>query len=233
MNRREQREELLDVARRCRLLASADEDALSELASLAACHEYPKNNVLFYAGDPARAVYLVLSGTVKVSLMNEEAKEAVVSIERKGSLIGLVALLDGGTQPANAVTIGPSRLARFSGNELLAWIDRQPACRATLPLELAQVVRQAYQKIGEHALLSVKERLLYALLEIAEQEGELGPEGAGIFFTRPTHQELADRIGSSREVVSRLLKELLESELLEAEGKIIRVSESALILRDE
>jgi CRP-like cAMP-binding protein len=93
-------------------------------------------------------------------------------------------------------------------------------------------VRQAYQKIGEHALLSVKERLLYTLLEIAEQEGELGPEGDWI-FTRPTHQELADRIGSSREVVSRVLKELLESELLEAEGKIIRVSESALILRDE
>ena len=89
------------------------------------------------------------------------------------------------------------------------------------------------QRIGEHALLSVKERLLYALLEIAEREGERHPEGDGIVFTRPTHQELADRIGSSREVVSRMLKELLDSDLLQAEGKVIRVTESALVLHDD
>ena len=54
-----------------------------------------------------------------------------------------------------------------------------------------------------------------------------------IVFTRPTHQELAERIGSSREVISRILKELLESDFLGAEGRVIRVSESALVLKDE
>jgi CRP-like cAMP-binding protein len=232
MNRKAQREQFVDTARRCGLFATCDEAGLDELAGMAMCHDYPKNNVLLYAGDPARAVFLVMSGGVKVSLMNEEAKEVVIGIERAGGLIGLVPLIDSGAQPANAVTIAPSRLARFSGSELLSWVERQAEVAAALRRELASAVRQAYQKIGEHALLSVKERLLYTLLEIAEQEGELGPEGDWI-FTRPTHQELADRIGSSREVVSRVLKELLESELLEAEGKIIRVSESALILRDE
>ena len=232
MNRKAQRELFIDAARRCRLFATCDEASLDELAGIAMCHDYPKNNVLLYSGDPARAVYLVMSGCVKVSLMNEEAKEVVISIERAGGLIGLVPLLDGGDQPANAVTVSPSRLARFSGPEFLAWVGRREEVGAVLQRELASAVRQAYQKIGEHALLSVKERLLYTLLEIAEQEGELGPDGDWT-FTRPTHQELADRIGSSREVVSRLLKELLESEMLEAEGKVIRVSESALILRDE
>jgi CRP/FNR family cyclic AMP-dependent transcriptional regulator len=232
MNRKSQRQDFIDAARRCGLLSACNDSDLDEVAGLAMCHDYPKNNVLLYAGDPARAVFLVVSGAVKVSLMNEEAKEVVIGIERTGGLIGLVPLLDGGVQPANAVTIAPSRLARFSGPELLSWVERRRELSTALQRELASAVRQAYQKIGEHALLSVKERLLYTLLEIAEQEGELGPEGAWI-FTRPTHQELADRIGSSREVVSRLLKELLESELLEAEGKVIRVSESALVLRDE
>ena len=72
-----------------------------------------------------------------------------------------------------------------------------------------------------------------ALLDIAEREGQPEPESAAIVFTRPTHQELANRVGSSREVVSRLLKELLESDLLQAEGRIIRVSESALVLRED
>ena len=110
---------------------------------------------------------------------------------------------------------------------------RHPAAQGGLAQELAGRVRQAHQRIGEHALLSVKERLLYALLEIAESEGTPHPEGNGIVFTRPTHQELADRIGSSREVVSRMLKELLDSDLLQAEGKVIRVSESALVLRED
>src|SRR5919106_5247127 len=215
MNRKAQREQFDDAARRCGLFAT-DDAALEELAGIAMCHDYPKNNVLLYAGDPARAVFLVMSGAVKVSLMNEEAKEVVIGIERTGGLVGLVPLIDGGGQPANAVTIAPSRLGRFNGTELLSWVEARPEVASALRRGLASAVRQAYQKIGEHALLSVKERLLYTLLEIAEQEGELGPEGAWI-FTRPTHQELADRIGSSREVVSRLLKELLESELLEAE----------------
>ena len=232
MNRKAGQEHFLEVARQCSLFRAADETALAELAEKAVYHEYPKNNVLFYEGDPARAAYLVLSGGVKVSLTNEEGKEVVISLERKGGLIGLIAPVDGGTQPANAVTIDRSHLARFNGQELLSWLEEQPASRQELLQELTQTVRQAYQRIGEHALLSVKERLLTTLLEIAEQEGEMGP-GGNWFFTRPTHQELADRIGSSREVVSRLLKELLDSELLEAEGKIIRVSESALILRDE
>ena len=60
-------------------------------------------------------------------------------------------------------------------------------------------------------LLSVKERLLATLLEIAEREGQHESGREVIVFTRPTHQELADRIGSSREVVTRILKELLES----------------------
>ena len=59
--------------------------------------------------------------------------------------------------------------------------------------------------------MSVKERLLATLLEIAEREGQHESGREVIVFTRPTHQELADRIGSSREVVSRILKELLES----------------------
>lgn len=233
MMRRATRDDWLAAARSSPLLSAAGEAALGELQTAALCHDYPKNNMLFYQGDPARAVYLVVAGEVKASLTNEEAREVVIRLVRPGGLLGLAAVVDGGPHTANAATVTRSRLARFNAADLLAWIDRHADARQALTRELAGLVRQGYQRIGEHALLSVKERLLYALLEIAESEGERHPEGDGIIFTRPTHQELADRIGSSREAVSRMLKELLESELLEAEGKVIRVSESALILRED
>ncbi len=150
-----------------------------------------------------------------------------------GGMFGLISALDGGPEPTNAITAASSRLAKFDSEAFFAWLDGQERVREALLREMGWRVREAYQKIGEHALMGVKERLLYALLDIAESEGKPGPDGEGVIFTRPTHQELANRIGSSREVVSRVLKELLESELLQAEGRVIRVPESALIVREE
>lgn len=210
-----------------------DDDALHELASLARCHDYPKNNILFYQGDPPGSIYLVMSGRVKCTLMNEEGREVVLNVVRPGGVLGLIAALDDGPQPANAITAMASRLATFRVDDFISWLSQQKMVQEVLMAEFGRRIRDAYQKIGEHALMGVKERLLMALLDIAEREGELEPEGATIVFTRPTHQELANRIGSSREVVSRMLKDLLDSDLLQAEGRVIRVSEAALVLREE
>lgn len=233
MNKKDRDAQFRSAAESSPILAGVGSKELDELAGMALCHEYPKNNILFYQGDPTGAIFLVITGKVKLTLMNEEGREVVVALARPGDLFGLVAALDGGTQPANAITIQRCHLAKFDGEAFLRWFVRQKTPQPALLSHLARLVREAYQKVGEHALMGVKERLLYALLDIAELEGQLEPDGEMIVFTRPTHQELAHRIGSSREVVSRLLKELLDSELLQAEGRIIRVSESALVLRED
>jgi CRP-like cAMP-binding protein len=222
------REDWLESAREYAVFSAVAPQALPALRDLAVCHDYPKNNVLYYQGDASRAVFLVLAGEVKISLTNEEGREAVVRLVRQGGLVGLVAAVDGAPQPATAVTVTRSRLARFAAPDLIALVASHPAAHAALLREVAGCARQAYQRVGEHALLSVKERLLSALLEIAEQEGERHSTGQAVVFTRPTHQELAERIGSSREVVSRVLKELLDDE-----GKVIQVPLSALVLRDD
>lgn len=233
MIRREPKPDLCTAAREFPILQMLDETALQELSSLALCHDYPKNNILFYQGDPAGQVFLVLSGRVKINLMSEEGREVIIAVPGPGDFLGLISALDGSPHPSNAITVEQSRLAKFDSAAFTAWLERQQGMQQVLLRELGQRVRQCYAKIGEHALLGAKERLLFALLAIADSEGEPEPGGETIVFTRPTHQELANRIGSSREVVSRLLKELLESELLQAEGRVIRVPESALILRED
>jgi len=206
------------------------DEQVEELCRMANCHDYPRGNIVHYAGDPGGPVYMVLAGKVKISLASEDAREVVVDIVRPGGFFGLVAALDDGDQPADAITVEESTLARFRGPLFLQWIRKNGLADVVLG-ELAGRVRMAYQRIGEHALLGVKDRLWSTLLEIADSEGEL--EEGEIVFLRPTHRELAHRIGSSREVVTRLLKELLVSELLESEGRVIRVSESALVLRED
>lgn len=226
-------QELYSVARELPIFEGVTDKAIAELASMAVCHEYPKNNILFYQGDPGGTVFLVVTGRVKITLMNEEGREVIISSVGPGGLFGLISALDEGLRPANAITTEPSHLAKFDSDAFLRWLDGERAMERLLLRELGHRIRLAYSRIGEHALMGVKDRLLSALLDIADREGRLEPEGETIVFTRPTHQELASRIGSSREVVSRLLKELLESDLLQAEGRVIRVSESALILREE
>ncbi len=234
LSSKRQPDDLAEVWKAFGIFEGVEEEALQELANLALCHDYPKNNILSYRGDPASAVFLVVSGRVKIILTNEEGREVIVSLLGPGGMFGLTSALDGGDQLADAVTVEPSRIARFKEKPFIAWTQSTPAVQRALVRELTRRVRDLHQQIGSHALLGAKDRLLYTLLEIADSEGEHDPKSTDILFTRPTHQELAHRIGSSREVVSRLLAELMDSELLEAdEGRVIRVSQSALILRED
>ncbi len=234
LSSKRQPDDLADICRGFDFFEGVGEEALRELAALALCHDYPKNNILAYRGDPTAAVFLVVSGRVKIILTNEEGREVIVSLLGPGGMFGLTSALDGGDQLADAVTVEPSRIAKFKGKAFLAWTQSTPEVQRALVRELTRRVRDLHQKIGAHALLGAKDRLLYTLLEIADSEGQHDPLSSDILFTRPTHQELAQRIGSSREVVSRLLAELMDSELLEVdEGRVIRVSQSALILRED
>ena len=206
---------------------------VEELAALALCHEYPKNNILSYRGDPAGSVFLVLKGRMKVILTNDEGREVILSILGPGGMVGITAAFDEGGQPAHAVTIERSTIARFSAAAFVRWTDGSAGARGALIRELTRQVRELSHKIGEHALMSTRDRLLYTLLEIAGEEGEPEADGTQVVFKRPTHRELANRIGTSREVVSRLLAELRDTEMLMAdEGRVIRVPMSALVLRD-
>ena len=234
LNRKLQPDDLAETFREFAFFEGVEDADLQALAVLALCHDYPKNNVLSYMGDPAAAVFLVVSGRVKIILANKDGREVIVSLLGPGGMFGLTSALDGGTQPAYAVTIEPSTIAKFNGQAFIGWTGSSPGAQAALVRELTRRVREMSRKIGSHALLSAKDRLFVTLMEIADTEGEQEPGGTEIIFTRPTHQELANRIGSSREVVTRLLAELLESELLEADGgRVIRVPMSALVLRED
>lgn len=213
-------------------LAGFSEDELEQLCALGRCHDYPDGNVIHYRGDAADAVHMVVRGKVKIVMTSEDGRDVAIDVLRPGDIFGLVAAVSGGTHPAHAITATEARLVKFRSDAFLDWAEGHGVLQSLVRRQLAERVRQAYHRIAEHALLGVKERLLVTLLEIAEHEGTPAAEGDDIVFTRPTHRELAQRIGSSREVVTRVLNELLASELLEAEGRVIRVPLSSLVLRE-
>jgi len=216
------------------LFEGVGEEALAELGSLALFQEYPKNNILSHRGDPAGPVYLVISGRMKIILTNDEGREVIVALCGPGGIFGLTSALDGQDQLGTALTIEQTQIARFNGEAFLGWTRRSSGAQNALVRELTRRVRELNEKIGAHALMSTRDRLLDTLLDIADAEGESVPGDESVVFTRPTHRELANRIGTSREVVSRLLAELMDNDVLEAdEGRVIRVPLSALVLRED
>jgi CRP/FNR family cyclic AMP-dependent transcriptional regulator len=210
-----------------------DEESLDRLCAMGRCHDYPQGNVIHYRGDADNSVHMIVRGKVKIVMTSEDGRDVAIDLLRAGDFFGLVAALNGGTHPSHAITATEARLIKFKADAFLEWVESCGMFASLIGRQLAERIRQAYGRIGEHALMGVKKRLLSTLLEIAEHEGEPAAEGGGVVFTRPTHRELAQRIGSSREVVTRVLKELLESDLLDAEGRVIRVPMSALVFREE
>lgn len=205
-------------------LREASEAVRQQLARIAICHEYPRGNILYYHGEPVESIYIVVAGQVKIELISGEGREVTLAVVRPAGVFGLVAALAQSPHIGTAVTVTECHLAKLSRGAFMPWLAGHHELHQPLAAELAHLLRDAYEKIGEQALLSVKRRLLATLLEIARAEGRREKEGE-VVFVRPTHQELAERVGTTRVVVSRLLKELIqEEEDLKVQGRVFRVS---------
>jgi CRP-like cAMP-binding protein len=160
-------------------------------------------------------------------VISEDGREVVVAFMRTSGVCGLISALDGGRHVGTAMTVTDSHLAAIPAERFFGWLRQQPALHQSLLMEMAQMIRSAYEKVGEQALLPVKKRLLTTLVEIAREEGT--QTDSEVVFIRPTHQELAERIGTTRVVVCRALKELLEEEgIVQANGRVLKVRLTAL-----
>ncbi len=214
-------------------LREEDERARRELAALAVPHTYPKGNLLVCHGDPCTAVYVMIHGRAKVSLLSEEGREVVLTVVRAGGVIGLDSALASPTCFGTCTTLTESRLARIPRDGFAAWVNQYPHVQGPLLAELSRRLRSAYEMIGAQALLPVKRRLLMTLIEIARVEGIPTHDGE-VSFVRPTHEELAQRVGSTRVVISRLLKELLaERTTFQVTGNVIDAYLDDLVTGDD
>lgn len=216
--------ELLRLTPSIFLLHDQDDETRTSFAALGSCRTFPKNNVLYHHGDACHAALVILAGRVKLVLASEDGRELALEIFGPGDICGMIAALDGGTHIGTAVTLSSTRVATIPAERLREWLAQHPVLYRKIAVALAQVVRSAYERAGMQALLDVKSRIHATLLDIARQDGTQSPGSPDIVAPRPTHQELAERIGSSRVVVSRVLKELLEENAtIRVEGRTIRV----------
>lgn len=180
-----------------------DQDVLREIARRGGVKPYRARAILINEGDTADSLFIVLSGRVKVYSVNEAGKEVVIATHGPGEYVGELAL-DGGVRSASVVTLEPTTCSVVSGANLRDFIAAHPGFALHLIQKLIRSVRQATESVKSLALDDVYARVVRILADLSDpREG-----GVRVVRERMTQQDVADRVGASREMVSRIFKDL-------------------------
>jgi len=207
----------VDDLKRVPLFSDLSEAELARFAEVAREREYPKNSVILFEDDPGDALYIVSGGQVKVVLIGEDGREVILSVLSDGDIFGEMSLIDDEPRSAHVIAMRDSRLLVLRRDDFQQQIQQHPSVALKVLKVLVQRLRRADAKIGGLVLLDVNGRVARLLLDLAEESG--GPR----ITRRLTHHTIAQMIGSSRETVSRAMRELTERGLIDITRREITI----------
>ncbi len=200
---------LLPTLRRVPLFADLSDADVERVAELARERTYPKSSVILFEDDPGDALYVVVTGRVKVVLVGEDGREVILSVLKEGDFFGEMALIDDEPRSAHVIAMEDANLLVLRREDFQQRLREAPGMAIGLLRALSRRVREADDKIGGLVLLDVTGRVATLLLRMAD-------ENDGVHITRRvTHHTIAQMVGSSRETVSRTMRELAEQGLIE------------------
>ena len=191
------------MLRKVSLFAHLDEKTLSRLEGIAVKRVYPKNTILISKGDVSDHLFVVIRGKLKVTLLDDSGREIVLSLLGEGDYFGEIALIDGEPRTATIVSTQASEVLTIARADFQQILRSSPELMFDLLAVLARKVRIATEKLESLAFDDVYRRLVKLLMQLAKPQ-----DCRWIVQERLTHQAIADMIGSSREMVSRILKAL-------------------------
>lgn len=195
--------------------ADLDEAALRRLSPRGVARTYARNVVVVSEGDVTDSLYVVISGRVKAFVSDDSGKEVVVNTIGAGDFFGEL-VLDGGARAASIMTLEPSRLFVIPQPDVDVLLASHPDFAKSLMHKLIGKVRSLTARVLDLSLKDVYGRLVKFLEENAVEQG-----GRRIVAGRMTQSEIAAHIGGSREMVSRILRDLGAGGYVSVEAKQI------------
>jgi CRP/FNR family transcriptional regulator/CRP/FNR family cyclic AMP-dependent transcriptional regulator len=197
---------------------------LDKLVRLAARKRYPRDGVVFFENEAGDTLFMVAEGRIKVTILGDDGREVILSVLGPGDFFGDMSLLDNEPRSATAIAAEESEVLSLSRADFAGLMKENPGIMTTLIGVLSARLRHANHQISTLALLDVYGRVARVIVDLARDEGRRLKDGR-IAFQRPTHQEIANRIGTTRETVTRMLKDLQRQGMIKASGKEIVVEQ--------
>jgi CRP/FNR family cyclic AMP-dependent transcriptional regulator len=205
---------------RVELFQGLTQDELDTLGSASSSRSFPKNTVVIHENDPADSLFVIESGRVKVYCSDKNGKEFIMNTQGAGDYFGELALLDDSTRSASVRTVEKSTFCIIYKDDFNRMLEQHPKLARHLIRNLAQRVRKLTADVKSLALQDVYGRVANVLMDLSEERGD----GSLYIPEKLTQQDIADRVGASREMVARILKDLTIGEYIRFEGRHIIIN---------
>ena len=214
------------------LFSGLDDRQIQVLTQRAIVRQVEPGAWLFTEGETCQGLYVIFSGALKIFKQSAQGREQVLAVERAGGVVAELPVFDGGPYPASCEPVEPSVLLFISKQDFLRSCREDPELALKVLTSVGARLRRLVSIIEDLSFLTVRRRLAALLLEVARTEvtrqasthpqKTAAPVGVPL---RLTHQEIAARIGTVRELVSRNLSRLQAEGILHLEGHTLTVQD--------
>jgi CRP/FNR family transcriptional regulator len=218
------RPDIASVLERTGLLSSLSQAELRTLASRTVRRYFSSGELIFTEGEPCSGLHIIAQGKVRIFKTSANGREQVLAINTPGESVAELPVFDGGPFPASAMAIEDTQIAFIARRDFSAFCIEHPEVALKVLAVVGDRLRRLVGIIEELSFTTVRQRLISVLIRLAQAEGT--KTDRGIEFLLPaTHQELANQLGTVRELISRNLMRLQAEGLLDVDARQIIVKD--------
>ena len=199
-------------------------DFLDYASNLCKTKKYPKSSMIILEEEYGDKIFIIKTGTVKITRVNDEGKEVIIALLGSGDFFGEMAILDGNSRSANALAQEQCELVTINKEDFLEMLKRNFQMCMNLLEELAVRLRKSDQQIEALSLSDAEHRIGVSILNLAEDRGVI-KNGEVTIESLPYQQDIANMAGTSRETVSRVLKLFEDRMLVSKRGHTLKISD--------
>ncbi len=204
------------------LFSGLTEAELSQIQAIAGIKQYAKGELIFAEGKEATCFYIVASGQVKLYKISAQGKEQILHIVNPGETFAEAVMFSGGHYPAFSETLSHSRLIHLPKEAFLQLIKQNPQLSLNMLATLSKLLRRLNRLVEELSLKDVSSRLAQYLIEQSRQTGQPTETGVQLELDASKTQ-LASRLGTISETLSRTLRKLKQAGIIQVKGNLITI----------
>lgn len=216
--------DLASVLGKTALLSGLSPSELQTLAARTVRKLFTSGELLFSEGEPCNGLHIIASGKIRIFKTSMNGREQVLAVNVPGESVAELPVFDGGPFPASAIAIENTEIAFISRRDFQAYCMEHPEVALKVLVVVGARLRRLVGIIEELSFTTIRQRLISALVKLAQSQGNKTERG--IEFQLPsTHQELANQLGTVRELISRNLMRLQAEGLLDVDARQIVVKD--------
>ncbi|MFC1726669.1 Crp/Fnr family transcriptional regulator [candidate division KSB1 bacterium] len=207
----------VNLLKRVPIFASLDEDELDKIGDMSSEANYSKNDAIFLESDSGDSLFILKRGKVKISKTSEDGKEVIFAILKDGDFFGEMSLFDGQSRSATVTALADSNVYIIRREDFMKLIENDPKISISILREMTGRLRKADSQIKRMSLLKAKDRVASTLLQLVDLDECFQKKEVEI-RNLPSQKDLAKMAGTSREMISRSIKNFINDGLIKKDG---------------